>query len=217
MRVSQQDLMALYICMCIRVILAYLGAGPLSPPLSMRRRGSGHLLLEELRPPRTGTGGLVVGSLLGVELGPLDAKGRLVEEAGDLIPLPKARAAFIRRQHVPSVGLLRGEDEVALGRRAVRRTAGEDRLGTESGDGLPRPFVVGTGDRDDLHILGRIGRVGEDFREGAEAGRARRSDLERPAGRKVHGNRPRTRIRTGERLDHIGGNRCGRRKENDKR
>ena len=199
----------------VHVFLAYLGTGPLSPPLSMRRRGSGHLALEESRPPRTGTGGLVVGSLLGVELGPLDAKGHLVEEAGDLVPLPEARAAFIRRQDVPSVGLLRGEDEVALCRRAVRRTAGEDRLGTESGNGLPRTFVVGTGNRDDLHILGRIGRVGEDFREGAEAGRARRSDLERPAGRKVHGNRCRTRIRTGKRLDRIGGSRCGRREKND--
>ena len=189
--------------------LAHLGAGPLSPPLAMRSWWGHNLTLKKLRPPRTGTCGAVVGSLLGVELGPLDTKGHLVQESGNLISFPKISASVIGRQNEASVGLLGGEDEVALRRRAVRWTTGEDSLRTESGDGLPRSSIVGTSDGDDLNILGGVRWIGKDFRESAETLRVGRGDLQRPARRKIHGNCWRSRIRAAERLDHIGGRYTG--------
>ena len=185
--------------------VAHLGAGPFPPPLAMRRWWNHNLTLKKLRPPRTGIFGPIVSSLLGIQLGPLDAKGHLVQESGNLIPFPKICASVIGRQDEASVGLLGGEKDVALCRRTVRWTTGEDSPRTETGDGLPRPSIVGASDGDDLNILGGVRRIGKDFRESAETLRVGRGDLQRPARRKIHGNCRRPRIRASERLDHIGG------------
>ena len=167
-------------------LVAHLGAGPFPPPLAMRRWWNHNLTLKKLRPPRTGIFGLIVSSLLSIQLGPLHAEGHLVQESGNLVSLPKGCAPVIGRQNKASVGLLGGEKDVALCRRAVGWTTGEDSLRAESGDGLPRSSVVGASDGDDLNVLGGVRRIGKDFRESAETFRAGRGDLQGPARRKTH-------------------------------
>lgn len=175
----------------------------------MRRWWNHNLTLKKLSPPRTGIFGPIVSSLLGIQLGPLHAKGHLVQESGNFISFPKICASVMGRQNEASVGLLGGKQDVALCRRTVWWTTGEDSPRTESGDGLPRSSIVGASDGDDLNILRGIRRIGKYLRERAETLRVGRGDLQRPARRKIHGNCWRSRIRAGERLDHIGGRYTG--------